>query len=40
VSATLKLGTKKGTYKVTAKFNGNRYGAGSKTASKTVRAAH
>jgi hypothetical protein len=39
-SAKLKLGTKNGTYKVSAKFLGNVYGVASKTASKNVRAAH
>jgi hypothetical protein len=39
-SASLKLGAKNGTYKVTAKFLGNIYGVASKTASKNIRAAH
>jgi len=39
-SETLKLGTKNGTYKVTAKFLGNRYGAASKSVAKSVKAAH
>lgn len=37
-SATLKLGTKNGTYKVSAKFLGNTYGVSSSTASKNVHA--
>lgn len=39
-SATLKLGSKNGTYKVSARFLGNRYGAASKTVAKNVRASH
>lgn len=39
-SATLKLGTKNGTYKVSAKFLGNIYGTASKTVSKNVVANH
>lgn len=37
-SGTLKLGTKNGTYKVSAKFLGNVYGVASPAAVKTVRA--
>ncbi|MDR3685594.1 MAG: hypothetical protein P4L93_01365 [Coriobacteriia bacterium] len=40
VSAKLKLGTKKGTYKVYAKFGGNAYGVASKTAVKTLKVSH
>jgi hypothetical protein len=39
-SETLKLGTKNGTYKVSARFLGNRYGVASKTVSKSIKAAH
>lgn len=39
-SAKLKLGTKKATYKVSAKFLGNMYGSASKTATKKFKAAH
>jgi hypothetical protein len=39
-SKTLKLGTKNGTYKVSARFLGNIYGAASKTVTKSVRASH
>jgi len=39
-SQTLKLGTKNGTYKVAVRFLGNRYGAASKTVTKSVTAAH
>jgi len=39
-SATLKLGTLHGTYKVSAKFLGNTYGVASPTASKSVHANH
>jgi hypothetical protein len=35
---TLKLGTKNGTYKVSARFLGNQFGAASKTAVKSVHA--
>ncbi len=35
---TLKLGTKNGTYKVTARFMGNQFGAASKTVTKSVHA--
>jgi hypothetical protein len=37
-SQTLKLGSKNGTYKVSARFLGNAYGVASKTAVKNVRA--
>ncbi len=37
-TSTLKLGTRNGTYKVTAKFLGNLFGAASKTAVKFVHA--
>jgi hypothetical protein len=40
VSVTLKLGSKKGTYKVSARFVGNIYGVASKTVSKTFVASH
>jgi hypothetical protein len=39
-SETLKLGTKNGTYKVSARFLGNRYGVASKTVTKSIKAAH
>jgi hypothetical protein len=39
-SATLKLGTKNGTYKVSARFLGNIYGVASKTVSKSFVANH
>ncbi|HEY5506718.1 MAG TPA: hypothetical protein VIK83_04420 [Coriobacteriia bacterium] len=38
VTAKLKLGTKNGTYKVSAKFLGNIYGVASATASKNIKA--
>lgn len=38
VSSTLKLGSRTGSYKVTARFLGNIFGSASGTASKTVRA--
>ncbi len=39
-SQVISLGSKNGTYKVTAQFLGNRYGVASKTATKNVVAAH
>jgi hypothetical protein len=38
VTAKLKLGTKNGTYKVSAKFLGNDFGVASPTASKSIKA--
>jgi hypothetical protein len=39
-STTLKLGAKLGAYKVSARFLGNTWGVGSKTAVKNIRANH